>query len=263
MRIGTQAIIPEADALLSSVTLPVEPSAAIQKRFAHIDTWVFDLDNTLYPAGSAIWPAIDHRISLYLANLFGLDGLSARALQKHYYRRYGTTLRGLMEEHAIGAEEFLSFVHDIDRTALPANPTLGSALTLLPGRKLILTNGSRHHALRTVEQLGIAGVFEDVFDIVAAELVPKPAASVYDSFLRRHAVDPTRAAMFEDLVRNLEIPHERGMLTVLVTPEAASGDHREAWEAAGASEPYVDFVTDDLASFLSSLVLTNLEPGKG
>lgn len=247
--------------LLTTVALPTEPVAtSVWARFAQVESWVFDLDNTLYSAGSAIWPAIDHRISLYLANLFGLDGLSARALQKYYYRQYGTTLRGLMEEHAIGTEDFLRFVHDIDRTMLAADPALGQALIQLPGRKLILTNGSREHALRTTEQLGIAAVFEDVFDIVAAELVPKPDASVYDNFFRRHCVDPARAAMFEDLARNLKIPHERGMRTVLVVPKTSAGDHREAWEAAGAAELYVDFVTDDLAGFLNSLVGSSIEP---
>jgi putative hydrolase of the HAD superfamily len=237
---------------------PQTVSASVRERFAHIDTWVFDLDNTLYPAGSPVWPAIDERITLYLAALFGLDGLSARGLQKYYYRRYGTTLRGLMEEHTISSEEFLRFVHDIDRTMLAANPDLSRALALLPGRKLILTNGSREHALRTTEQLGLGGAFEDVFDIVSAELVPKPDPSVYDRFLVRHGVDPARAVMFEDMTRNLVVPHERGMLTVLVVPKATELDHREPWEAEGASEAYVDFVTDDLAGFLKSLILTDL-----
>jgi putative hydrolase of the HAD superfamily len=245
--------------LAAGMMSPPEAAApSLQARFAHIETWVFDLDNTLYAAGSSIWPAIDNRISLYLAQLFGLDGLSARALQKYYYQRYGTTLRGLMEEHAIGAAEFLDFVHDIDRTMLEADPDLGQALIQLPGRKLILTNGSRDHALRTTEQLGIHTVFEDIFDIVAAELVPKPDPSVYDRFFVKHAVDPKRAVMFEDIARNLEVPHARGMLTVLLVPKRGAGDHREPWEATGATEPYVDFVTDDLAAFLRGLMLAEV-----
>lgn len=235
-------------------------SPTLRARFAHVESWVFDLDNTLYSAGSVIWPAIDARITLYLANLLDLDGQSARALQKYYYRRYGTTLRGLMEEHTIGAAEFLDFVHDIDRTALAADPALGQALLQLPGRKLILTNGSRDHALKTTAQLGIGEAFEDVFDIVAADLVPKPDPSVYDRFLAHHGVDPTRAAMFEDIARNLEVPHRLGMRTVLVVPRPTAGDHREAWEGAGAAEPYVDLVTDDLTGLLQSLVLTDLTP---
>ena len=122
-----------------------------------------------------MWPKIDQRITLFLAHLFGLDGMSSRALQKYYYQRYGTTLRGLMEEHGIGAEEFLNFTHDIDRSSLLPDLALATAITALPGRKLILTNGSREHALRTAEALGLKAMFEDIFDIAAADFVPKPA----------------------------------------------------------------------------------------
>ncbi len=247
-----------ATLLGSAASLPRGPDLArLSASFAGVETWVFDLDNTLYPAGSTIWPAVDKRITLYLASMFGLDGLSARSLQKHYYQRYGTTLRGLMEEHEVRADEFLDFVHDIDRTGLSPDPDLGQALLALPGRKLILTNGSREHALRTTEQLGLHKVFEDVFDIVAAELVPKPDPSVYDRFFERHAVNPARAAMFEDLARNLVVPHARGMRTILVTPRGS--DHREAWEAEGVAEPYVDFVTDDLTGFLRQIAVASLE----
>ena len=235
-------------------------AADIRARFAHVDTWVFDLDNTLYPAGSDVWPQIDERISRYLADLFGLDGISARALQKFYYQRFGTTLRGLIADHAISHEHFLDFVHDIDRSSLAPNPALVEAIAALPGRKLILTNGSRNHALRTSEQLGFADTFEAVFDIVAADLVPKPDAATYDRFFAVHGVDPRRAVMFEDIPRNLVVPHARGMLTVLVVPRENDRDHREPWEiAAGTAQPHVDFVTDDLATFVASLILPPLE----
>jgi putative hydrolase of the HAD superfamily len=223
-------------------------------RFAHVDTWVFDLDNTLYPAGSDLWPKIDARITHFLAELFGLDGLSSRALQKYYYQRYGTTLRGLMEEHEISSDEFLAFVHDIDRSSLMPNHSLAKAITELPGRKLILTNGSREHALRTAEKLGIHEMFEDIFDIVAADLVPKPAAETYQRFFDRHAVEPARAAMFEDISHNLVVPHARGMVTTLVVPKAGQEDHREPWEIAGANAAHVEFVTNDLEGFLAGLI---------
>ncbi len=229
--------------------LPPETRA----RFAHVDTWVFDLDNTLYPAGSDLWPKIDARITVFLAHMFGLDGLSSRALQKYYYQRYGTTLRGLMEEHEISSDEFLQFVHDIDRSSLLPNHTLAGAITTLPGRKLILTNGSREHALRTAEKLGIDHMFEDIFDIVAADLVPKPAAETYQRFFDRHAVDPARSAMFEDISHNLAVPHARGMATVLVVPKPEAGVHREPWELAGANAAHVEFVTNDLEAFLTGL----------
>jgi putative hydrolase of the HAD superfamily len=221
---------------------------------SRIDTWVFDLDNTLYPADCDLWPKIDQRITLYLSYLFGLDGMSSRALQKYYYQRYGTTLRGLMEEHGIGPVEFLDFTHDIDRSSLLPDLALARAITALPGRKLILTNGSREHALRTARALGLEAMFEDIFDIADADFVPKPAAVTYERFFERHAVDPARAVMVEDLANNLIIPHERGMTTVLVVPKPGQMDHRDAFEIfRDAAPPYIDFVTSDLARFLTGL----------
>ncbi len=210
------------------------------QRFARVDTWVFDLDNTLYPFGSDIWPQIDQRITAFFMNTFGLDGLTSRALQKHYYERYGTSLRGLMLEDGINPAAFLGFVHDIDRSSLLPNPGLAAAIRALPGRKLILTNGSREHALRTAERLGIAELFEDMFDIEAADLVPKPEAATYDRFFDRHAIDPARSAMFEDLNQNLRVPHARGMATVLVTEQ----------HLPPAPLAWVDFATHDLTAFL-------------
>lgn len=227
--------------------------AQARARFADVDTWVFDLDNTLYPSDSDLWAKIDMRITLFLSELFGMDGLSSRALQKFYYQRYGTTLRGLMLEYKVEPAEFLAFVHDIDRSGLKPDLLLASALTALPGRKLILTNGSREHALRTVEKLGLQEMFEDIFDIAAADLVPKPAAENYQRFFDKHNVEPSRAAMFEDIVHNLEAPHARGMRTALVVPKPGQTDHREAWEIMREVPAHVDYVTDDLEGFLRSV----------
>ncbi len=137
------------------MTAAADADAALRAKFSHIDTWVFDLDNTLYPSDSDLWSKIDKRITLFVMRLFGLDGLSARALQKHYYQRHGTTLRGLIDENLGGHEEFLAFVHDIDRSTLAPNPPLAKEIARLPGRKFIFTNGSRDHALRTAAQLGL------------------------------------------------------------------------------------------------------------
>ncbi len=253
---AVRAVVERAGAAERALEPPPRLSERVRARFAAVDTWVFDLDNTLYPAGSPVWPMIDERITRWLADLMGIDGLTARGLQKYYYRRYGTTLKGLIEDHAITPEAFLSFVHDIDRTSLAPNPALVEAIRALPGRKLILTNGSKEHALRTTERLGFAADgFEAVFDIVSADLVPKPEAATYDRFFALHGVDPSTAAMVEDLVKNLRVPHARNMATLLVVPAAAVQDNREPWERLGAEEPYVDAVTDDLAAFLVGLEL--------
>ena len=220
-------------------------------RFVHVSTWVFDLDNTLYPADSSVWPQIEQRITLFLMQLLGVDGQSARAMQRYYYERHGTTLRGLVDEKLAEPDAFLEFVHDIDRSALAPNLPLAREIARLPGRKLIFTNGSRDHALRTAEQLGLAGIFEDAFDIVAAELIPKPADLAYDAFFRRHGVDPAGAAMFEDIAKNLIVPKARGMTTILVAPKTGQIDHRQAHDRGGFEAPCIDFVTDDLAGFLA------------
>ena len=223
--------------------------------FAHVEAWVFDLDNTLYPAGTDLWPKIDQRITLYMMALYGIDGLSARALQKFYYQRYGTTLRGLMETDAIDAETFLAFVHDIDRTSIARDLPLAEAIHALQGRKLILTNGSRFHAMATAEALGLGGLFEDVFDIVAGDLVPKPEPAAYERFLARYAIDPTRAVMLEDIPRNLVAPKALGMVTVLVVPRPGGLDPREAFEIVSEEVPaHIDYVTSDLAGFLRATV---------
>lgn len=225
---------------------------AIAARFAHVTTWVFDLDNTLYPAGSDVWPKIDARMTAYMMDLLGIDGLSARALQKYYYHAHGTTLRGLIDDYAINPRRFLNFVHDIDRSTIEPNHALADAISALNGRRLILTNGTREHALRTAEHIGLADAFEAIFDILDADLIPKPREEAYARFFAAHDIEPRTAAMFEDIAHNLAVPHARGMITTLVVPPIGAHDHREAWERASHA-PHVDFVTDDLTGFLRAI----------
>jgi putative hydrolase of the HAD superfamily len=230
-------------------------AGSLRNCFAHVSTWVFDLDNTLYPPDSGIWLLIDERITLFLIDLFGIDGQSARALHQHYYLRHGTTLRGLVEENINEAERFLEFVHDIDRSALKPNPMLAREVARLPGRKLIFTNGSRNHAILTARQLGLDGLFEDAFDIMAAGLTPKPEEAAYDAFFSRYRIDPRSAAMFEDVAKNLAVPRARGMTTVLVTPKPGQDDHRQVHDRTGreVAAGLADVVTDDLGGFLCRL----------
>lgn len=233
-------------------------------RFHGLDTWIFDLDNTLYPPHADLWPKVDQKITQYISDFLGVDGLTARAIQKYYYKVHGTTLNGLMKEHAIDPHAFLDFVHDIDRSNLPADARLAAAIRQLPGRKFVFTNGSRRHAEATMSQLGIADLFDDVFDIIESEFVPKPARQPYERFLARHAIAPVRAAMFEDIPRNLEIPAEMGMRTVLVVPDDR-GDHKDDWErlvAEGPGAPGIRFdaVTPDLPDFLTNLVRQLADP---
>lgn len=221
--------------------------------FSNVETWIFDLDNTLYPFHLNLWQQVDDRIRSYVADFLKVSPNEAFRIQKDYYKRYGTTMRGLMTEHGLAPDDYLNFVHQIDHSPLTPNPALGAALKELPGRKLILTNGTRKHADAVMRRLAIREHFDDVFDIVAAELEPKPAARTYQRFLERHDVDPAKAAMFEDLARNLEVPDALGMTTVLVVPEGRREVRREDWELAGRDAPHVHHVTDDLAGFLRKL----------
>ena len=221
--------------------------------FSSVETWVFDLDNTLYPHHLNLWQQVDERIRDYVAKFLSVTKEEAFRVQKDYYRRYGTTMRGLMTEHGLQPDAFLEMVHQIDHSPLVPNPTLGAAIEKLAGRKLIMTNGTRKHAEAVLQRLEIRRHFDDVFDIAAANLDPKPMPQVYDRFLARHGVDPKRSAMFEDLARNLEVPHALGMTTVLVVPEGTREVFREDWELEGRDAPHVDHVTDDLAGFLQKI----------
>jgi putative hydrolase of the HAD superfamily len=224
-----------------------------KRAFSHIDTWVFDLDNTLYPHHVNLWQQVDKRIGEYIANYLKVDAGEARRIQKDYYRRYGTSMRGMMSLHGASADDYLAYVHQIDHSPLEPNPAMGAAIAKLPGRKLILTNGSTDHAAKVLERLGIGSHFEAVFDIIAAELEPKPAPQTYQKFLALHDVDPKTSAMFEDLARNLVIPHQLGMTTVLVMPDGTKSVVREDWELEGRGAAHVDHVTDDLTGFLQDL----------
>ena len=223
------------------------------RSFTHIDTWVFDLDNTLYPHHVNLWQQVDARIGEFISAYLKVSPEQARVIQKDYYRRYGTSMRGMMTEHGVRADDYLSYVHRIDHSPLQPNPAMGAAIAKLPGRKLILTNGSVDHANAVLQRLGFGHHFEAIFDIIAAELEPKPAPQTYQKFLRLHGVNPATSAMFEDLARNLVVPHQLGMTTVLVVPDGAEEVVREDWELEGRDADYVDHVTDNLTGFLQGL----------
>jgi len=228
-------------------------SRPVPRGFGSVEAWVFDLDNTLYPH-HLLWQQVDDRIRAFIKNFLKVSHDEAFRIQKDYYKRYGTTMRGLMNEHGLNPDDYLEFVHQIDHSPLEPNPALGAALAELPGRKLILTNGTRKHADAVMKKLAVHEHFDDVFDIIAAELEPKPSPETYERFLARHEVDPRKAAMFEDLARNLEAPHALGMTTVLVVPEGQREVFREDWELEGRDDPHVDHVTDDLSGFLQSIM---------
>lgn len=227
-------------------------------RFAHVKDWVFDLDNTLYPHHTNLFAQIDVKMTAYVSELLRLPRDEARALQKELYKEYGTTLNGLMTLHGIDPDDFLEKVHDIDYSWVAPAPQLGEAIRALPGRKFIFTNGDRGHAERTARQLGILDHFDDIFDIVAAGLTPKPARKTYDRFVELHDVVGPNAVMFEDLARNLSVPKALGMTTVLVVPNNFEPTFSEIWERDPSFDDEVDFVTDDLTEFLRTILGTTI-----
>lgn len=207
----------------------------------HIDTWIFDLDNTLYPPSCDLFALIDDRMQAFVQRKTGLPPVEARALQKRYYHQHGTTLAGLMANHGVDPREFLDEVHDIALDRLAPDPVLAAALTRLPGRRLVFTNGSQRHAERVMAAIGIEHLFDEIFDIEASQMIPKPQVAAFEGMMARHGVTPMSSAFFEDLERNLEPGAQLGMTTVLVGPHAA-----------GSAASFVHHRTEHLAPFLTS-----------
>jgi putative hydrolase of the HAD superfamily len=210
--------------------------------FSGVDVWIFDLDNTLYPAESQFMGLVEVRMTDFVERLTGLPREEARALQKKYLMEQGTTLAGLMANHGVSPHEFMDFVHDVPLDRLQPDSALHAALARLPGRRLVFTNGSAKHARRVLDRLELAPYFEDIFHIETAGFVPKPAPETFDAMLKAHAVDPRRAAFFEDSERNLKPAADLGMTTVLVGARAAASE-----------ADFVQYRTAELAPFLNSI----------
>ncbi len=210
------------------------------------ETWIFDLDNTLYPAAIDLFGQIDDRMRAFIARFLGLDLDAAYALQKQYFNLYGTSMRGLMDRHGMDPAPFLAHVHDIDVSVLDPSPLLEEALAALPGRKLVFTNASVAHAERVLNQLGVTHHFADIFDIVAADYRPKPEPEIYRLMVDRHGVEPTRSVMVEDMARNLVPAAALGMTTVWVRTGSD-------WGAMGSDAGHIHHVVDDLPEWLAEV----------
>jgi len=238
-----------------SVKAGVDEAARKPRGFRATRTWVFDLDNTLYPADCNLFAQVDRRMGEFIAKELGLPFAQARHLQKAYYYQHGTTLAGLMAVHGMSPEPFLDYVHDIDLSVVDEHPALLEVLTELPGRKLIFTNGSRRHAERVAAKLGVLEAFEDICSIETCEFLPKPSADAFDRMVRHHGVEAARAAMFEDMPHNLEVPHQLGMTTVLVHSDYL--DHPVQKKIRNWQQPpeHVHHMTDDLVGFIHETAL--------
>jgi len=220
---------------------------------SHIDTWVFDLDNTLYPRSCDLFKQVDVQISSYVAKVYGLDDLvEAKKIQKDLFRRFGTTLKGLTEDKDVDPHDFMQHAHNIDYSPVPKMPKLNEMLGQLKGRKLIFTNGDMPHVERCLERMGISEHFDDAFDVEAANWVPKPQLEAYEIFSAKYNIDHATTAMFEDMAVNLEVPKQLGWATVHVQSDGTSLG--EAWEHEGGDADHIDHRTTDLTAFLKASV---------
>ncbi|HEV2562447.1 MAG TPA: pyrimidine 5'-nucleotidase [Rhizomicrobium sp.] len=215
----------------------------------HVEAWIFDLDNTLYPAHADLFAQIDARMSLFIRNHFGVDEAEAWRIQKAYYRDHGTTLNGLMRVNNVDPESFLSFVHDIDLSVLTPDARLGAAISRLPGKRIVFTNGCSGHAARVLERLELTAHFHDVWDIRKIGYRPKPDPQSYRAVLG--AVPAARAAMFEDVARNLVPAHELGMTTVWL--KNGSEWSKQGPEFPRAEPRHIHYEIENLADFLHSI----------
>jgi putative hydrolase of the HAD superfamily len=209
--------------------------------FTAVTTWVFDLDNTLYPPHMRLFDQIEVRMTDWVMAALNVDRARADHLRAHYWQSYGTTLAGLMAEHGVDPGPYLTDVHDIDFSVLAPDPALSKAIAALPGRKIVYTNACTPYAEKVIAARGLDGLFDALYGVEHAEFHPKPAPLAFATVFGKDGLDPTASAMFEDDARNLAVPHALGMRTVHVAP-------------APEPAPHIQHHTDDLAAFLTWLV---------
>lgn len=222
------------------------PSVSPMITLDHVDSWIFDLDNTLYRPEANIFGQIDERMMRFIADLLGCDLAEAKRVQKDYFHRHGTTLSGLMAHHGVAPHDFLDFVHDVDLTVLDSDPLLVESIAALPGRKFIFTNGDAPYAMRVLERLGLAASFEAIHDIHACGYAPKPGEAAYRSMIGALGIDPARALFVEDMAINLKPAKALGMTTVWLNNGSERGSHE-------ADPSFIDIEISDLGQWLGSI----------
>jgi putative hydrolase of the HAD superfamily len=212
----------------------------MKQHFAHVTTWVFDLDNTLYPPSIRLFDQIEVRMTDWVMRELGVGRTEANRLRQHYWQKYGTTLSGLMREHGIDPGQYLTHVHDIDFSVLPLDPALAASIADLPGRRIVYTNGGADYAERVLTARGLNGLFDAIYGIEQAGFLPKPERAAFETVFALDGLTPGNAAMFEDDPRNLRAPHDMGLRTVHVAEKPAAARH-------------IHHHTDNLTRFLAAL----------
>ena len=218
------------------------------KIFNTINCWKFDLDNTLYSGKTKVFEQVDKKMSEYISKKLSVSKEEAKKIQKNYFYEYNTTLNGMIKNHKIDADEFLEFVHDINIDFLKKDFALNEELKKLDGKKIIFTNGSKKHAINVTEKIGIRERFEDIFDIVDSEFVPKPSIKPYKKLVEKHKIDPKLCVFVEDIARNLKPAYEMGMKTVWI-------ENDEPWAKEYSDNEFVNYKTNNLSEFLKKINL--------
>ena len=218
------------------------------KPFNSIKFWIFDLDNTLYSGKTKVFEQVDKKMSKYISEKLNVTLEEAKKIQKNYFYKYNTTLNGMIKNHKINPDEFLDFVHDINIDFLQKDLELAKEIEKLDGKKIIFTNGSRKHAINVTKQIGIDQLFDDIFDIVDAEFIPKPLLEPYKKLIKKHKIDPKLCVFIEDIARNLKPAYEMGMKTVWI-------ENDEPWASKFSDSKFVNYRTNNLSEFLKKINL--------
>ena len=218
------------------------------KIFRSIKYWIFDLDNTLYSGDTKVFDQVDKKMSKYISVKLNVSIEEAKKIQKNYFYEYNTTLNGMIKNHKIDPDEFLEFVHDIDIDFLQKDPNLAKEIEKLEGKKIIFTNGSRKHAINITKRIGIDQYFDDIFDIVNANFIPKPAIEPYKKLVEKHKIDPKLCVLVEDIARNLKPAYEMGMETVWI-------ENNEPWAKKFSDSDFINYKTNNLSEFFKKINL--------
>jgi len=218
------------------------------KALRSIKCWIFDLDNTLYSGDTKVFEQVDKKMSKYISDKLNVSIEEAKKIQKNYFYEYNTTLNGMIKNHKIDPDEFLEFVHDINIDFLEKDTELAKEIEKLEGKKIIFTNGSKKHALNVTKRIGIDQYFDDIFDIVNANFIPKPSMEPYKKLVEKHKIDPKLCVLVEDIARNLKPAYEMGMKTIWI-------ENDEPWAKKFSDSNFINYKTNNLSEFLKKINL--------
>ena len=222
------------------------------KSFQSIKYWIFDLDNTLYSGKTKVFEQVDKKMSKYISDKLNISIDEAKKIQKNYFHKYNTTLNGMIKNHKINPNEFLESVHDIHIDFLQKDLDLAKELEKLEGKKIIFTNGSKKHAINVTRRIGINQYFDDIFDIVDSDFIPKPAIEPYKKLVEKHKIDPKLCALVEDIARNLKPAYEMGMKTIWI-------ENDEPWAKEFSDSNFINYKTNYLSGFIKKINLLKNE----